>query len=216
MKILGNTTELECPVPLLPVWICVRYIKKRENIWFFEMQDGRYHKIKLTDLIENCPSCGGAPIRWSGIRNKRQSMTAATLTCNRQGRGRCDYFNACRRAAARRQAEQQLAHVPKKPARSYYRNVVPLLDFMNAGLPKRSSSGPYANDRLTSIDVIADTQSKECDIYKLAAAAAAVASSAVETLGASKTASPDLLRSIGFLKTASAAAKTEAAAATAV
>ena len=24
----------------------------RENIWFFEMQDGKYHKIKLTDLLE--------------------------------------------------------------------------------------------------------------------------------------------------------------------
>jgi len=195
------------------------------------MQDGRYHKIKLTDLIENCPSCGGAPIRWSGIRNKRQSMTAATLKCNRQGRGRCDYLNACRRAADRRRAEQlALALVPRKPARTNYRNIVPFVNVMNAGLLKRASSGPYANDRLTvlltpsrggertGIDAIADAQSKECDIYKLAAAAAAVASaasSAVETVGAWKTASSDV-KTIGVVKTASSAAKTEAAAATAV
>ena len=31
----------------------------RENIWFFEMQDGKYHKIKLTDLLETVRNAHG-------------------------------------------------------------------------------------------------------------------------------------------------------------
>ena len=174
------------------------------------MQDGRFHKIKLSDLIENvrnalidlvhldlfflmlpssfnsaqvvgalrsggpafainagyCTGRGVGLFFFKLLQDSKdnidscichkacicnaldllsvsQSVTAATLKCNRQGRGRCDYYNACRRAASRRQAEQiALAEIPKKPARTYYSNLQPFVDFMNAGLNKHASSGP--------------------------------------------------------------------------
>lgn len=146
---------MECSVPQLPVWICLQYIKKRENIWFFEMQNGKYHKIKLTDLLETCPGCGGGPIKWSGIRNKRRSQTVATLRCNRQGRGRCDYLNARRRTARRMQTEQLiLDHLPTNGQRqvtSVNHEVKPFVNFMNVNLFKRGNSGSYDNEPAAKI-----------------------------------------------------------------
>jgi len=137
----------ENPVPQI-VYIRLESIKKKENIWFFQLQNGNYNKIKLTDLLESCPGCGGGPIKWSGIRNKRRSDTVTTLRCNRQGRGRCDHTNACRRTATRnRMLQLQMADKQNDKKRTEKATKAsdvdqPFVNFMNINLMKRPNDGP--------------------------------------------------------------------------
>ena len=74
-----------------------------------------------------------------------QSQTVATLRCNRQGRGRCDYLNARRRTARRMQSEhfivERLPANAQKKVTGVHQEIKPFVNFMNVNLFKRASSG---------------------------------------------------------------------------
>jgi len=98
----------------------IQDIAKRGRAWCVR-RCGKYHKMKGSYILEECPGCGSSAIKWSGIRNKRQSNEVSTLRCNRQGRGRCDHADARRRIQARAENRARLEALKRNSTESFKR-----------------------------------------------------------------------------------------------